>query len=157
AFPDLVDDAICAVAEGRAIRSRQDGQCGTYFPGRREGDEWLDWSDSSRNLHNKVRAITRPRPGARTTLGGTPVIIWRAFYDPEWPTSIATPGCVVGRRSEGPLIKTGDSLLLVTEAQASGESGGVPSWRLGVRLEDPTTDLLRREGASQPISVAEDP
>ena len=58
---------------------------GTYFGGRRDGDEWLDWSQSSADVYNKIRGITHPGPGARTMLGDRPVIIWRAAYDPRWP------------------------------------------------------------------------
>jgi methionyl-tRNA formyltransferase len=101
------------------------------------GDEWLDWGDTSRALHNKVRAITRPGPGARTMLDGREVIIWRAHYEPSWPSYIATPGQVVGRctREEGGVVvKTGDSTLWVREAQIAGEPSGSPTWPIGTRL-----------------------
>jgi methionyl-tRNA formyltransferase len=62
ALPDLVLEAVEMVARGRATRLPQSYLLGTYLPGRETGDEWLDWSDSSRNLHNKVRPITRPSP-----------------------------------------------------------------------------------------------
>jgi hypothetical protein len=70
------------------------------------------------------------------------VIIWRAYYDPSWPKYIATPGCVIGRRNEGLLIKTGDSTLLVTEVQVAGGVCGPPHWPIGARLAfDPTAAL----------------
>lgn len=107
----------------------------TTFGGRRHGDELLDWCDSSRNLHNKIRAITDPGPGARTLLGDQEVIVWRAFFDPAWPIYMAAPGEVVGcRPGEGVLVKTGDSTLLVQEAQACNSKARIPSWRTGTRL-----------------------
>jgi methionyl-tRNA formyltransferase len=147
AFPDLVETALAMIAGGTAVRHPQAQLPGTYFAARKEGDEWLDWSDTSRHLHNKVRAITRPGPGALTLLGGQPVVIWRAHWDPAWPSYLATPGEVVGRRDDGVIVKTGDSTLLILEAGVPGGPGGVPGWPPGTRLgiqTDAVAALLQR-------------
>jgi methionyl-tRNA formyltransferase len=133
AFPDLVLDAVALITAGQPTRIQQADHPGTYFPGREEGDEWLDWSDTSFNLHNKIRAITRPGPGARTLVGNKVARIWRAFYDLSWPKYIATAGQVVGRRDNGVLVKTGDSTILVQEVQID-DGCETPSWRIGTRL-----------------------
>jgi methionyl-tRNA formyltransferase len=134
AVPDLVADSLTLIENGQARPRPQVGR-GTYFGGRREGDEWLEWSCQSVDIYNKIRGITRPGPGARTTLGDTPVIIWRAWYEPEWPLYRATPGEVVGReRGAGVVVKTGDSTVLVQEIQIGGEPPKIPSWPLGTRL-----------------------
>jgi methionyl-tRNA formyltransferase len=118
---------------------------GTYFGGRGEGDEWLDWSDTSRNLYNKVRGISRPGPGARTMVCDRPVIIWRAEYEPTWPKYLATPGQVVGRaESGGVVVKTGDSTLVLREVQSDAATIGAPSWAIGTRLG---LDVTARLGA----------
>jgi methionyl-tRNA formyltransferase len=135
AFPDLVSDAVSLLERGAAVRRPQAHLPGTYFAGRGPGDEWLDWADTSRNLHNKVRAISRPGPGARTRLEGRTIVIWRAFWDPSWPSYLATPGQVVGRkRYEGVLVKTGDSTLLIEEVEESEGGAGRPRWSIGARL-----------------------
>ncbi len=147
AFPELVEDTLERIASGSAKARRQADLPGTYFGGRREGDEGLDWTDTSRNLHNKVRAITRPGPGARTVVGGEPVIVWRAFWDPSWPLYRATPGEIVGRRSDGAIVKTGDSTLWIQEVGAPGQAGALPNWPTGTRLgagADNVRDLLAR-------------
>jgi methionyl-tRNA formyltransferase len=134
-MPSLVSEAVDAIACGRYQRRPQAHLPGTYFGGRGPGDEWLDWSESSRRLHNKVRAIARPGPGARTLLGEETVLVWKAYYDPRWPTYIATPGQVVGRsRGDGVLVKTGDSTLLLQEVERAGRSPGEPDWPIGTRL-----------------------
>jgi methionyl-tRNA formyltransferase len=133
-FPALVLDTLALIASGNVERRPQANLSGTYFAGREEGDEWLDWTDTSLNLHNKVRAITRPGPGSRTLLGDRGVVVWRACYDPTWPSYLATPGQVVGCRQDGVLIKTGDSTLLLQEVQVEGEEPTVPRWRIGTRL-----------------------
>jgi methionyl-tRNA formyltransferase len=142
-MPDLVADAVRAVAAG-GFTVRPQPEHGTYFCGRREGDEWLDWMETSERLHNKVRAISRPGPGARTLLGDRMVTIWRAHWDPAWPRYQATPGQVVGRCDcAGVLVKTGDSTLLVREVQVEGEPSGVPTWPAGRRLGVDASAVLR--------------
>jgi methionyl-tRNA formyltransferase len=132
-MPDLVEETVRLLARGECPRTPQVGP-GTYFGGRRDGDEWLDWTESSSRLHNKVRAISRPGPGARTLLDRAVVTIWRAHFDPSWPMYLATPGQVVGRSSAGVVVKTGDSTLLVQEVQLGSGTPQVPDWPIGTRL-----------------------
>src|SRR6266550_4099778 len=68
AIPVLVEEGVELVARGGYSVRRQADLPGTYFAGREPGDEWLDWSDTSVTLHNKIRAISRPAPGARTVV-----------------------------------------------------------------------------------------
>ena len=137
AFPDLVVDTLRLVDSARVVRVPQAHEPGTYFTSRGDGDEWLDWSDTSLNIYNKVRAITRPGPGARSWQDGRQVVIWRAEYDPAWPKYMATPGQVVGRRrGHGVVVKTGDSTILLTESQTAGGEIVVPAWPIGSRLSE---------------------
>ncbi len=135
AFPDLVSDTVKLILASKVKRVRQSHLVGTYFHKRKAGDEWLDWSDTSRNLHNKVRAITRPGPGARTLLDGETVTIWQAFYDRSWPSYIGTPGQIVSHSSgQGVQVKTGDATLLVEKVQVKGGEVTTPTWPIGTRL-----------------------
>ncbi len=134
AFPAFVRETIAMLESGQSERKRQSLEQGTYFPGRGPEDEWLDFNDTSFNLHNKIRAITRPGPGAKTVIDDTEVRVWRAHFDPSWANYIATPGVVVGRPTDGVLVKTGDSILLIREIQVPGKAPEVPEWRLGTRL-----------------------
>jgi methionyl-tRNA formyltransferase len=132
-FPEFVRLTVRSLITGDYQRRPQSGP-GTYFGAREMGDEWLDWSDTSVNLHNKVRAISFPGPGALTILAEEPVIIWRAYFDPASPKYLATPGQVVGRTSEGVLVKTGDSTLLVKEVEFPNSTSMTPQWPIGTRL-----------------------
>ncbi len=135
AFPGLVTDTVRAFAEGKVSGKIQLSELGTYFPSRKEGDEWLDWSDTSRNIYNKIRGISHPGPGALTLHGSQLVRIWRASYDPSWPSYLATPGHVVNRCAEkGVTVKTGDSTIILHEVQISGQPSSIPVWPLGTRL-----------------------
>ena len=122
AFPDLMLDTLALIEQGRAPRESQTQMNGTYFCARRDGDEWIDWSDTSLDIYNKIRAITRPAPGARTLLDDRVLTIWSSRYDLSWPNYIATPGEVVGTvAGEGSIVKTGDSTLLIKNVQLEGE------------------------------------
>ncbi len=134
AFPQLVCDAVELLASGSAERTKQSHLVGSYFSGRQTGDEWIDWSDTSRNIYNFIRAITRPGPGAQTLLSSQEIKVWRAHYDSSWTKYRATPGEVIGRRSDGVLVKTGDSLLLLQEIETRHGFAEVPKWRIGTRL-----------------------
>jgi methionyl-tRNA formyltransferase len=133
-FPPFVSEVLKQIAGGRITTRSQSESPGIYFPGREDGDEWLDWSDTSHNLYNKIRAISRPGPGARTQLGQAQVIVWSASYDESWPKYIATPGQVSGCSGDGVIVKTGDSTLVLREVQIEGGACQKPSWRIGTRL-----------------------
>jgi methionyl-tRNA formyltransferase len=133
-FPEFVVEAVQMIGSNEITARLQRHTAGTYFCGREDGDEWLDWSDSSLNLYNKIRAITRPACGARTLLGQKRVIVWKAAYDPAWPKYRATPGQIVGRRQDGLAVKTGDSTLVLQEIQVESGLCEVPSWPIGTRL-----------------------
>jgi methionyl-tRNA formyltransferase len=65
-----LDGALPALLAGSAPRRAQDLRLGAYFGGRRPEDGVIDWSKSATEIHNLVRALAPPYPGARTTLLG---------------------------------------------------------------------------------------
>ena len=69
--------ALPALITGTAPRRPQDLHMGGYFGGRRAEDGVIDWSRSATEIHNLVRAVAPPYPGARTTLNGRPAGILR--------------------------------------------------------------------------------
>jgi len=57
---------IKKILEGKATLRPQDLSRGSYFGGRRPEDGRIDWSKSAREIHNLVRAVAPPYPGAFT-------------------------------------------------------------------------------------------
>jgi methionyl-tRNA formyltransferase len=55
---------------GRAKAVKQDLSKGGYFGGRKAEDGVIDWSQSAQAIHNLVRAVAPPYPGATTQLMG---------------------------------------------------------------------------------------
>ena len=60
---------------GRAKAVKQDLSKGAYFGGRKAEDGVIDWSKSAQEIHNLVRAVAPPYPGAMTQLMGKPMRI----------------------------------------------------------------------------------
>ena len=60
---------------GRAQAVPQDLSKGAYFGGRKAEDGIIDWSQPAQEIHNLVRAVAPPYPGATTQLLGKPMRI----------------------------------------------------------------------------------
>lgn len=75
----LVREYIPRLATGRAPCYAQDHAQATVMPQRQPQDGLIDWQVlSSLEAYNRVRAQTRPYPGAFTYLGGEKLIVWKA-------------------------------------------------------------------------------
>ena len=66
----LLDRSLAAVLDGMARAQPQDLSQGSYFGGRKPEDGRIDWRRGAREIHNLVRAVAPPYPGAFTMLGG---------------------------------------------------------------------------------------
>jgi methionyl-tRNA formyltransferase len=62
--------ALPALLAGTAPRVKQDLSLGAYFGGRKAEDGVIDWSQPARQIHNLVRAVAPPYPGATAQLLG---------------------------------------------------------------------------------------
>jgi len=134
----LIVDALSRVNELVAT-PQPDGA--TYAPKIDKSEAWLDWTQPSRVLANRVRAFD-PFPGAATVLQGTPIKLWRAAAISV--ASAAPPGTVIDAEAAGVTIACGDGVLRVSELQRPGGKrlgareflGGFPM-RAGERCQPP--------------------
>lgn len=135
AYPKLLLTAVRQVEAGAVHRKQQSHLEGTYFSIRTEGDELIDWNDTSLNIYNFIRAIAKPGPGACTYVDGKKLIIWKARLL-DAPKYKATTGEVVGRlKGQGVKVKTGDSVILVEKVQFEGEpEEAVADFKIGTRF-----------------------
>jgi methionyl-tRNA formyltransferase len=138
---ETLSEALGLIASGQAPRTVQSSihPLGFYCSRRRPGDEWLDWSWTSEQIHNFVRAISPPGPGARTSLRGNEIAVVGTELIPDAPSYIDKPGAVVGRDKQGCVIKTGDKTIYVTAIADVGIGGElekprVPAPPVGTRL-----------------------
>ena len=135
-----LEKAISKISKGQAERRQQKDihPVGFYCGGRMSGDEWIDWNWSSERIHNFIRGIAPPAPGARTRLGIKDIAIIKSGLIQSAPDYIGTPGDVVGRTGQGSIVKTGDSTIVIkTVADCCGLalSNERPArFKIGVRL-----------------------
>ncbi|MEO8134953.1 MAG: formyltransferase [Betaproteobacteria bacterium] len=71
-------DAVPALVAGTAPRIRQDLSRGRYFGGRKPEDGRIDWSWPAARIHNLVRAVAPPYPGAFSDTGAGRLSVQRS-------------------------------------------------------------------------------
>ena len=70
-----LNDVLPSLLAGTAKAAKQDLSKGAYFGGRKAEDGIIDWSQSALEIHNLVRAVAPPYPGAMTQVMGKPLRI----------------------------------------------------------------------------------
>lgn len=134
-YDELIRRNLEAIKNRTATRHPQDHSRATYTCRRLPEDNEVRWALGTTEIHNLIRAVTKPYPGAFTTLDGRRVRVWSARPLENAPTYVGrVPGRVVGVSADGAMVLTGDGTLLVREL---GEDGGSPM---------PASILLNRLG-----------
>jgi UDP-4-amino-4-deoxy-L-arabinose formyltransferase/UDP-glucuronic acid dehydrogenase (UDP-4-keto-hexauronic acid decarboxylating) len=109
----LLRDALPAILNGTFSETAQDESKASTFGRRTPEDGRLDWNQPARQLHNLVRAVTDPWPGAYSFAGVSKFIVWKSRVRDDIPA--AKPGTVV---SVSPLIVScGEQALEIITGQ----------------------------------------
>ena len=135
--------SLPAILAGRAEGVEQDESRATTFGRRRPSDGLMDWTGSAHSLHDLVRAVAPPFPGAFTFWEGRKLFVWRTRVPEGADVSRgAAPGTVLS--SEPLTVATGSGPLIVTEARweddgadderDGGRGGAVPFLPVGTVL-----------------------
>ena len=78
----VLDRSLPGLIAGTAPRVPQDPKQATYFGGRKPADGRIDWSQTAVQVHNLVRGVAPPYPGAFTTIAGQTLRILRTQREP---------------------------------------------------------------------------
>ncbi len=128
---------IAGTASARPLDLAQ----GSYFGRRRPEDGRIDWQAGARAVHDLVRAVAPPFPGAFTEVGGQRLEVWETRMDErparhpaQAPCLYAEEGrwyadCADGKRLEIVRLAIGDGP--VTPDEAPGVLGGEALVALG--------------------------
>ena len=116
--------ALPALLDGTARAAPQDLARGSYYGGRKPEDGRIDWTRPAREIHDLVRAVAPPYPGAFGELDGRPARILQTWWA-EVPSGLphdASPGTTA--KLEGrTFVRCGDGRWLeVLRAEIMGES-----------------------------------
>lgn len=114
----------------KVVKQADIDSVGMYCGMRGEGDEIIDWKQSSRELFNFIRALCIPGPQATSWIRGNKIMINKAKMVEGAHAYKNIPGQVIGKTLNGLLVKTGDTMLEITEYTYSGKV------RIGDRLKD---------------------
>lgn len=121
---EVLLETLDGLAAGTLKPVPQNHQEANYVPKLTEKDYLLHWEDSTRSLHNRIRALA-PFPGARTYLNGEILKIWAAKPGMGWfnlkGAEPGTIGAVTKEEGGGLPVRTGDGVLLLTQIQSPGK------------------------------------
>lgn len=101
---------------GHIPRYPQEHSRATIFPRRRPEDGLIDWTQSNRSIHNLIRAITHPYPGAFTFWKGTKIMIWSSTLLPS-KTAAGVPGEVISSNPNNFFVCTGLGTICINSAE----------------------------------------
>jgi UDP-4-amino-4-deoxy-L-arabinose formyltransferase / UDP-glucuronic acid dehydrogenase (UDP-4-keto-hexauronic acid decarboxylating) len=110
---ELLNQHLPKILENKVERIPQDKSAASYYGGRRPEDGEINWRQSAVTIHNLVRAVTRPYPGAFSYLGNRKCFFWQVKCIKK--QILAVPGTVL---STDPLIiASGDGAVEVIFGQ----------------------------------------
>jgi methionyl-tRNA formyltransferase len=117
---NILFDSIKEIQTGLSNRIVQSviHPIGFYCGQRGSGDEIINWNQTSRELFNFIRSISRPGPMATTFLNDKEIKINRSNLIADAPKYIGTVGQLLSKTKNGFLIKTLDSFIEIIEIES---------------------------------------
>ncbi|HVW21315.1 MAG TPA: methionyl-tRNA formyltransferase [Opitutaceae bacterium] len=121
---ELVVEGHRLLREDRAVPVPQDHAQATYGCSRTPADGWIDWGQPSEAIHNLIRGLTFPYPGAFTLHEGRRLFVLRSERLPQPPRYVGRiPGRVVKVGPDGSVeVLTGDGVLRLLEVSDDGST-----------------------------------
>jgi len=87
----VLDRCLPSLLAGTAALTPQDPTQGSYYGGRRPEDGRIDWKWTAWQVHNLVRAVAPPYPGAHAQVGQRKLELLRTYYRGEPAGTQAVP------------------------------------------------------------------
>jgi len=116
-LPDLI--------AGRAVAQAQDLSAGSYFGGRKAEDGRIDWTRPAQEIHNLIRAVAPPYPGAFCDLARGRLRVLRSLHPTDEKGRFGRP--TLFERDGQLLAECGDGRLLRLLAVEFAGSAALPS------------------------------
>jgi methionyl-tRNA formyltransferase len=108
-----------ALIDGHATLIPQNLSHGSYFGGRKPEDGRIDWTMPAWNIHNLVRGVTRPYPGAFSDTEKGRLVLWRTLSFPA--LDIGAPAVML--KDNHIVVRCGDGgVLRILEAELNGQT-----------------------------------
>jgi UDP-4-amino-4-deoxy-L-arabinose formyltransferase/UDP-glucuronic acid dehydrogenase (UDP-4-keto-hexauronic acid decarboxylating) len=114
AAEQLLSDVLPRLRQGEVSEWPQDESQATRVGGRTAEDGRIDWNQPAATIHNLVRAVTDPWPGAFAFAGSVKFIVWKSRVHPQLQQ--AKPGTVISKQPF--LIACGEGALEIQTGQS---------------------------------------
>lgn len=111
-----LSQVLPALIKGEAQLMPQDLSLGRYFGRRTAEDGRIDWHQSARQIHNLVRAVTRPFPGAFAETDAGKLVLWRTRLRDQLEHA-ANRGKMLYQEGVHVLYPLGGGCLQIVEAE----------------------------------------
>ena len=116
-----------ALLDGTAPRRRQDSADGPPLPKRTPGMGITDWNRPARVVHDWIRALTWPYPGAFSFLAERKVMLWASAVGDARAERAA--GTVLSWDAGGVRVATADGAIVLTSVSDAGDApGSAAAW-----------------------------
>jgi methionyl-tRNA formyltransferase len=84
----VIDQVLPGLMQGTVPRQPNELSKGSYFGGRKPSDGQIHWNQSAQQVHNLVRAVAPPYPGAFTEHEGKTMIVARTSLEGPFPANL---------------------------------------------------------------------
>jgi methionyl-tRNA formyltransferase len=89
----MIDQILPSLLKGIVPRRVNELQKGSYFGGRKPADGQIDWNQTAKQVHDLVRAVAPPYPGAFTDHEGRAMILARTSLKGPFPAQLNLGVC----------------------------------------------------------------
>ena len=84
----VIEQVLPSLMEGKVPRRPNELQKGSYFGGRKPADGQIHWNQKAVQVHNLVRAVAPPYPGAFTDHDGQTMTVARTTLKGPFPSNL---------------------------------------------------------------------
>lgn len=131
---ELLVDTLPSIEQGTAVRRPQGDQSSTYARMLRKEDGRIDWTQTSKQIEQKVRGMNS-WPSAYTMWKGKTLKIWKAGWNQAVHAN--PPGTVVAVDKDSFAVACGEGVIRIMELQLEGKKRmPVKDFLLGYQLEE---------------------
>ena len=84
----VINQVLPELLQGKVPRKPNELQKGSYFGGRKPADGQIHWNQTAQQVHNLVRAVAPPYPGAFTEYEGKTMIVAKTSLNSPFPDQL---------------------------------------------------------------------
>jgi methionyl-tRNA formyltransferase len=111
-----IEEFLPLLASGTNIRIKQNSLVSNVWRKRSEFDGQIDWRMSANAIHNLVRALAKPYPGAFFIANGSTIRVWKSEIVLGQKNNLE-PGKVLSNFDSGTIIKCGEDAICLLETE----------------------------------------